>query len=102
MPLLSTSQEPTQNVPRVTLTQVYCMKPEGKGVFMPKGVSGWNGGHVEKVSPKLTVVEETIQCGGGELNRERRTAEGRMGEVGGGEDGFQINTLAGAHISRFQ
>ena len=66
-------------------------------------LKGQNGQHVRKWSLELTVVEGTAWYGSGELNKEPRTAEKRMGEVGGGEDGFQrrINTLAGAHISRF-
>ena len=70
---------------------------------MSSYLKGQDGQHVEKWSLELTVVEGTAWCGSGELNREPRTAEERLDEVGGGEDGFQrqINTRAGAHISRF-
>ena len=70
---------------------------------MSSYLKGQNGQHIKKRSLELTVVEGTAWYGSGELNREPRTAEKRTGEVGSGEDGFQrqINTLAGAHISRF-
>ena len=65
-------------------------------------LKGQNGQYVKKWSQEFSDRRDSLVWSG-ELNREPRTAEERMGEMGGGEDGFQkqINTLAGAHISRF-